>query len=54
MLIELKEVTPHGEFSEKYSRVNGLTQPVVSRLMTLARNLPLLEQHRPKSGHVLH
>ena len=49
MLIELKAETPHGEFAEKYSRVNGLTQPVVSRLMTLARHLPLLQQHKPDS-----
>lgn len=54
MLIELKEVTPHGEFEANVTRVSQIESGVAarkwaSRLMTLGRNLPLLEQQRPAS-----
>lgn len=53
MLIELKEVTAHGEWAAKLAHALNLTPAGAntsgSRLMKLARNLPLLEQHRPDS-----
>lgn len=49
MLIDLKAVTAHGEFNAKVTRVLLLNKMDSSRLMTLARNLPLIEQRRPES-----
>ena len=49
MLIELKAVTAHGEFLPKVTSVLLLNKMDASRLMTLARNLPMLEQHKPDS-----
>jgi hypothetical protein len=51
MLLELKAVTPHGEFQQRAAEI-GVTQRTSSNLMTLARHLPLLEGKRPASGRV--
>ena len=47
MLIELKAVTAHGEF-KKHALVL-FDRMTYQRLMTLARNIPMLEQHKPDS-----
>jgi hypothetical protein len=54
MLIDLKAVTAHGEFLPNLTRVLGIEKKehanvAASRLMTLARNLPLIEQRKPES-----
>lgn len=50
MLIELKEQTPHGEFKNRTrAALQGASNDTGERLMTLARHLPLLEQHQPDS-----
>ena len=49
MLIELKAITAHGEFLAKVTSVLLLNKMDASRLMTLARNMPMLEQHKPDS-----
>lgn len=48
MLIELKEVTRHGEFLVKAKSISLLDKRLVQLRMKLAVYLPLLEQHRPK------
>ena len=48
MLIELKAETPYREFHARVSEI-GIQQQHSSRLMTLARHLPLLQQHKPDS-----
>lgn len=48
MLIELKEVTRHGEFLAKAKSISLLDKRLVQLRMKLAVYLPLLEQHRPK------
>lgn len=54
MLIELKAETPHGEWAAKLAHALNLTaagsNTAGSRLMTLARNLPLLEQRQPNAA----
>ena len=47
MLIELKAITAHGEF-KKHALVL-FDRMTYQRLMTLARNMPMLEQHKPDS-----
>ena len=49
MLIELKAVTAHGEFAANAQRAGFLKMSQLQNLMTLARNLPMLEQHKPES-----
>jgi hypothetical protein len=49
MLIELKADTPYREFSQACERLLSMKKDSANRLMTLARHLPLLEQHRPDS-----
>ena len=50
MLIELKRETPHGEFMANWTRVSNSTEyKTCQRMMRLAANLPMLEQHRPDS-----
>lgn len=49
MLIDLKAVTAHGEFKEKCSSAALLEYRQAANLMTLARNLPLIEQRKPES-----
>ena len=49
MLIQLKAVTPHGEFGEKVQSVALLSYRTAANLMKQAKHLPLLEQHKPES-----
>lgn len=50
MLIELKAVTAHGEFKNRTrAALQGASNDTGERLMTLARHLPLLQQHQPDS-----
>ena len=48
MLIDLKAETPYREFQTRVSEI-GIDQRQSSRLMTLARNVALLEQAKPDS-----
>jgi hypothetical protein len=48
MLIELKAATPYREFQTLVSEID-IDQRQSSRLMALARNRQLLEQHKPDS-----
>ena len=50
MLIELKAVTPYREYQTRVSEI-GIEQRHSSRLMTLARNLPLLQERKPGRLH---
>ena len=54
MLIELKAECKHGEFVSNLTRVLGIEKKetanmAASRLMTLARNQPLIEEKKPES-----
>ena len=50
MLIELKAVTEYRDFSSALERyLPDLKHAQRANLMTLARNMQLLEQHKPDS-----
>ena len=49
MLIELKAECQHGEFLPNLQRAVNIKQAMAYNLMTLARNLPLLEEKKPES-----
>ena len=53
MLIELKAQCPHkgeGNFNTRVKdEIPDMDAMTRSRIMTLARNLPMLEQHKPDS-----
>lgn len=56
MLIELKAECQHGEFLPNLARVLGIEKKesanaAASKLMTLARNLPLLQERKPGRLH---
>lgn len=57
-LIELKEATPHGEWASNATRVSHLKGRAAERwavrLMELARNRVLLEEHKPDSQRQAH
>lgn len=51
MLLALKEETPHRKFSQTCEKLAGIDKDTRSRIMTLAKHLPLLQEHKPSSQH---